>query len=43
MRRIPTSTVKIIIVTGIKEKIKPKAQADALSHIAFFEKFEMVR
>jgi hypothetical protein len=43
MRRIPTSTVKIIMVTGMKEKIKPKAQAEALSHRAFFVKLESVR
>jgi hypothetical protein len=43
IRRIPTSTVKIIMVTGINEKMKPKAQADALSQSAFFVKFEIVR
>ena len=40
---MPTRTVKMISVTGTKEKIKPKAQEDALSHIAFFVKFEIVR
>ena len=39
----PASTVNIISVIGIKEKIKPNAQADALSHMAFFVKFEIVR
>ena len=40
---IPTRTVKIINVIGMKEKIKPNAQAEALSHMPFFVKFDIVR
>jgi hypothetical protein len=40
---IPTRTVKIISVIGMKEKINPNEQAAALSHKAFFVKLEIVR
>ena len=43
MRSIPASTVRIIRRIGMNENIKPNAQAEALSHKAFFVKFEIVR
>ena len=42
-RKIPARTVKIISIIGMKEKIKPKAQAEADSQRLFFLKFEIVR
>jgi UDP-GlcNAc:undecaprenyl-phosphate GlcNAc-1-phosphate transferase len=37
------SMAAMLIPAGMNEKIKPKAHDEALSHIAFFVKFEMVR